>query len=476
MSSLSDNLFCFILVSFLLCVTSVKAQYHTKVTLRFMERSEIDTSKVFNAMPFPCYVQQRIIVSECTDDSLELMLPNCAVCWLNTALYSNINIYHTDSSIRSNDYSFDGQTLVVPVSAHDTITITYYYNSEDIAYNESLFFSRCLFFCQETWHSVWFTCDGMLLDTICVHFPYNAGRLTNATSFDPNDTLFVCDRSALPKDGFALLVFDTMYYYKLKLSDTPLVQLYLFRGIERSLSDGNGMILPRSVDVEVLNKIPSNTLSVILKISDFFDFRIDTLEILDGVFSIAGSLWGSAFPVSHRRSMVLFDESFWNSYDWVHEIIHCYHTCLPDRGDSSFFFFHESMTEFLAVYFASCDSADVNRIFKSKQKMYRRTKDPFSSVFQITSNSLTSKGGGSFGAVYVKTPYCLYRLAEKVGKEEFFRLLNLFFTTVREKGEYSFVDFENFMLSNGVPADVWKNFKRSLYMKSMRKIDKLFNN
>lgn len=473
--------FVFFIIAFSASIGTLYGQYHSNIHFHFMHRDEIDTSKVLSFMPFPCYVQQKIIVPAITTDTVELELPYCTMCWLNTAIYFDIQIQHSDTSISPKNYSFDGKILKFPSFSHDTLTISYWYIAENIIYNgtNSKFYTRCLFMCQETWHSTHFKHQDMIIDSIRITLPEDVGFLLKYQHAKEGNDIIINNPIELAKKTLDLFVYDTSYFYKKEISANPIINLYLFRGIKTLDKDKDTdkyIYKPEITDNdELIKKIPSNIDSIIINISSFFDKKIDTLEIIDGEFKISGTGYGSAFRISNNHSFFNVDESFWSSYDWCHEVTHAYNTSLPEKTDSSSYFFAESMTEFLSTYFAISDTARVRNIYNRKAKFYPKTKDTYSSIFQVTKNAPTAGGQGTYGTVYIKPPYCLYKLSQYVGETKFFDLLKQFYAYAKNKETYSFNDFEQFMLSNGIDTSTWNAFKKSLYCKKIKKIDKLFH-
>lgn len=463
-----------LIIAFLLCfnwINPIFSQYHTQIELTFMHRSDIDTSKVFSVMPFPCYVQEKIIVPDISTDSISLELRYCTTCWLNTALYFGIEIHHSDTSISPKNYSFDGTTLTFPSFSHDTLNIHYYYNAEFWSYQpKDYFYSRGMCCCYETWHSPFFTGKDMVIDTLCIHMPEDCGYFINLPESRNRHRLSTDGMEVFPEQHLSLFLYDTTFYYKKQLCNRPIINAYVYRGICKK----KDTFQPRYSSVFAENKIPLNITSAIQNISTLFSYTLDTIELADGKHRIRTSAWGSTFPVNQQYAFVIFDESFWKSYDWCHEVVHCYNRALPDEKDSSYNFFNESITEYLSILFSADNTKNTRKLYQWKRRKYSKTKDSYPSIFQVLQNAPTSSGQGTYGCVYIKTPYCIYRFSQRIGEDRFLSALRLFYVDRKEKGSFTFTDFEKFMLSHGIAQKDWNLFKQSLYCHTMKQIDNLY--
>jgi hypothetical protein len=177
--------------------------------------------------------------------------------------------------------------------------------------------------------------------------------------------------------------------------------------------------------------------------------------------------WGSATHCSDNSYLLLIDTSAWNTQTLIHEMIHPFNKYEPVREDSAYYFFHESIIEYLAVCLGYANEHQRDSVFDAKIQYYNDIDSNAlytSSIFKVMNNNTVMDGskGGSSPLIYRKAPYKIHKLAQSLGEENFIFLLSKFYKNVQEKKECNFLDFEKILKDNGLTDVQWLEFMKDL--------------
>ena len=104
--------------------------------------------------------------------------------------------------------------------------------------------------------------------------------------------------------------------------------------------------------------------------------------------------WGSAFLLSDSNVFIFMDTSFWSGHNYLHEMVHAYNDILPPKSDSSYYFFHESMTEYLAIYF-KYNRQKRDSVYEAKILKYINLKKDYIRIFEIDKSEVSLDFGGT---------------------------------------------------------------------------------
>ncbi|MDR2684034.1 MAG: hypothetical protein LBB53_01470 [Prevotellaceae bacterium] len=142
----------------------------------------------------------------------------------------------------------------------------------------------------------------------------------------------------------------------------------------------------------------------------------------------------------------------------THELLHAFCDFSVNKNDSSYYFFGESIIDYLANYFYFTKQERDSAFIKNYSKVSNHT-----SIFKLSDNSMSAETGeGTAEVVYIKTPYKIYLLAKSIGEDKFVRLLSKFYKQVKIKNTCTFSDFQQFMLKNGIAKKQWNDFIKDL--------------
>lgn len=427
---------------------------HSTINMDFSHYSQEDT--IFTFSKYYCQITQKIQLSE-KQDTIRLFLD---VNKSNEAFFSifflNLKIrgFH-NNSIKDLNYEVKNNTLIIPCRDTDSLILSYYYNSD---YNLNCNKYSQLYFVpyQNTWHSVYFTNPNIIIDDIIIKYPDDIYVFLNKTNYSE----------------LSVFLLDSSYYSTHHIAEEPKTHLYLFKGCDKEkyeITNDWTDIQPDKKN-NTIKRVPQDFSSVLSDMSAFFNENIGELNIIDANLDIYSdedtARWGSAFIVDDSHSFIVMDTCFWSSHNWCHEVTHCYNRKKPLKTDSSFYFFNESMTEYLSIVFSARDKQKQDSIFLGKKNKYCeiKEKDDYQSIFQVSKNELGIDLGIAYGVVYVKTPYCIYLFAKSIGQKKFLELYSEFFQNISDKN-YNLSDFKDFMLKHGVSKKKWNQFIKNLYLK-----------
>lgn len=463
-----------VLLFVLATTTMLKAQDtlvgHSSVELKFSNYfTDEDTTQFLSVFKYCCHVTQVVAMENHHNDSVKLDLEVCQYHPLFLPIfYNNMEVYSTDKGNRIPlQFTLSKAGIAVDCEDCDTITLSYYFNPSFMLYGNALVEDAMAFY-QSAWHSIFFTSPNVKIDEITLICPDDIWMFVNR-KYKREDNCYIIQ----PSDSRYLNVFllDSTYFVVDTLSDNPEIITYLFKGC-RAWQDtirGDWHDVEPDEESHPKSRLPSNVTSVIDELSDFFQKKIKSLKYIDTYTDVSDrddeTYWGQAYEIDDDNRFIVMDVSYWNDYTWCHETTHCFNTKMPYPNDSSFYFFMESMTEFVSVYLGTEDKNDIDSVFIKRVEKYGKRPNDFQSAFQVDENILGFDGSGTFNVLYVKTPYCLHLLAKDVGERRFLKICKGFYKHVNKMETYTFADFENYMLRHGVSRKQWKRFMTNLYSK-----------
>ena len=454
--------------------TTVEAQEtltgKSSVELKFTRYIDEDTTKIFSLYDYCCHVAQRVTIEKHLGDSVKLDLE---VCNFHPALlpffYNNMEVYGVDNGNKE-PLQFDLSNVGVAIDnqGYDTIDISFYFNPNSLMlYKYKMAFGGITMY-QSGWHSMFFTSSNMEFDEINVICADGINMFLEGP-YVHKDNRFTMHNLNNPTINAFLINLE--YYVNDTLSENPDITAFLFKGNNawQDTITGDWHDWEPDEESHPKSRLPSNVASVIDNLSSFFNKRVASLEYIDTYTTLVDnddeSCWGAAYDIDDENWFIVMDTSFWNDYQWCHETVHCFNTKLPCRNDSSYYFFNESMTEFVSVYFGTPEKTSIDSVFIKRMEKYGKLLDGFPSIFQVENNLMGIDGSGSFYVTYVKTPYCLHLLAKDVGEHRFMEICQGFYKHINKMETYTFADFADYMLKHGVSHEQWEQFMTNLYSK-----------
>lgn len=436
---------------------------YSSIQLNFQQYNDKDSIK--SLYPFLCKVTQMIYKSDKELDSLTLELAaKTSFSFYNSIFYQNISVQSViNQNFSDIEYQFRNNQLSIKCDHVDTMKIEYYFQPDYFLYGNADFLTFFVPY-QSSWQSYYFTNNQLCIKNIEINIPNKVLYFMDKKKKHGSNSIDIMDSNNSVKEGLSIFLLDSQYYYRQQIGKHPFVNVYLFKGYKvlyDSILDSYHYI-PINYTKQITQKLPKNLMRTINKLQDFFGNSYKNLDIIDACLDINQEgktiRWGSAYPVDNQYAFVLIDTSFWHGHQWCHELVHCFNTLLPNKFDSSYYFFHESMTEYLSIYFSIDNKKERDILFKNKYKAYLQSGVSEQSIFDVTSNYTTIDKGGPYGNIYLKTPYMIHCLAQNIGEKRFIYLLAQFYSLAKTKDKINFNDFELFLLSNNLPKEIWDKF------------------
>jgi hypothetical protein len=277
---------------------------------------------------------------------------------------------------------------------------------------------------------------------------------------------------ATAAENINFFIAEKRFYTKKSfITRNQTVNLYLFKGeieTDDTTSIETSFIPNNRVTEQLTDNLQQMVTTAFAKVSSIFGEKKKTINIVDSYTGIEDEdgvvHWGEGFFINDTLGLIVMDTSYWNNNTWIHELIHLYNVVLPNKEDSAYYFFNESMTEYLSVFIKYGDNnKNFGAVYKSKIKKYRRQKKEFKSIFYLTDNYSNTQLGGTYGIVYLKTPYVIYQFAKMIGgNERFVQLFSLFYQQAEQKKTISLKDLEIFLKSQSVTDKQWDWFVKKL--------------
>ena len=422
-------------------------------------------------------VTQEFILEKHTTDTLFLKLDKYN--WLQSFAYPQHFLKLTVDIISKNKKqsvkpSFDGINLSIPLPVSScTVKLNYFYNSDYTIRSMNSHAPHYVWPCEQFNSSWYFTCSDMQIDKVEFNNPYDSllYLFVDAPTYRRNGKI-ILDMKQINKENINFYLFEKPFFSKTTcIEDANTINIYLDRGqiwIPTPDAFWNNIILPGNRATQALEDsckfFISNALKKIKTI--FPPIQGVVIDIFDADLSVNENTiaWGTAASDdNNKHHMVLIDTSMWRDHSLIHELIHLYNPIPYSKDDSTYYFFAESITEYLAVCFRYEDKQKRDLVFNQKIIYFAREPNDDYSIFKLSSNTRGGNTGrGSAIVVYDKTPFILHTLAQMIGEDKFYAVLKQFYAKVAEGMAINLPNFEQLLKENGLTDKQWDWFMRSL--------------
>jgi hypothetical protein len=463
-------LFTSLIVAAFLSCTGNKLAVNASLTVEVIPENLADTSlfilgrnvyKINQYFYFNDYQQDTVFFS------LETPSQNA---WLNEIWFQQVTVFSvTEQKQDSIDFEFSEKGIKCAVPSENcTLKLEYYYMPDYIMFGGNRELQSSVVRIASSWQSWYFTLPDMQFKEIQFIVPADKKFFASLPQKIKHGKIHL-DCSNIPQHGITFLILEPSYYqiFNVEIGKSKF-NIFAFKDINLTQDSTyyETLFVPKDtiLDIEKYKKY----LFPLANIEKLFDKSIQA-DIIDGDISIQAAKMGQAFSVGKNGGFLLMDTAFWNDANGLHEMIHLYNNILPEKSDSSHYFFNESMTEFLSTYFYNSVREKRDSVFFAKITDYNKKYTGKERIFEIQKNEIimmidgeSRHLSGSYGPVYQKTPYKLYMFAQNIGEEKFFDLLILFYKNVKKKNICSFSDFEKIMKQNGVSDKQWNEFIKDL--------------
>jgi hypothetical protein len=435
---------------------------------------------------YPVTVTQTIYLSDFEKDTLILYLENTSI-W-NPAL---LTLFFNDMTVMANEgsqeplvslpFDFNGDSItIIPPAPTCEINIRFQYQSDFCMRNDSeetTYFLQAQMYFQHSWY---FTHPDMKLDKACFRVPDNEAYFFVQSLKQKTGNLYEADVTNLKENDISFYLLNKAFYEKVSFQEQAAsVHLFLARGVKTDsihvVRNGEDKTLwqvlsGRRITNELIDRSKQKIKKILQQAIQVFNYKESIeINICEGYLALVDEKgkrynWGCAMPCADNSHFLLIDTSHWAL---THEMLHPFNKYEPVREDSSYFFFHESIIEYLTVCFEYEDEQLRDSVFNKKVNDYNaiNTDALYAfSIFKVDKNQTVMDGshGGSSPVIYMKTPYLIHRFAQNIGEEKFISLLILFYKNVQEKEACNFGDFERIMHENGVSDTQWLEFMKDL--------------
>jgi hypothetical protein len=431
---------------------------------------KIDTTRIFPFFNNISKIKQTLNLKNYSKDTIYLPLENPSqFSFMNPFLFQHIKVTAVKNKKKREIPSvFQNNMLQFLLSEKDEIVeIDYYYQTDYFMKGHE--YITC-YFCptQHSWFSWYFSVPNMIIEKVSFSVPDNTYLLANLPQQKKSSYVELqCD--TIPPHGISYFLMEKRHYDKIPTTiHNNQYNLYLFKDI---IATGDSSSLEafclsdNKNTPEVIEKRISSLERGLKGIHKLFNQQID-VDIVDACLDLSQGgnkiYWGSAFMSSDNHGLVVMDTSFWNTHSCTHELVHFHNRILPNKDDSSYYFFHESMTEFLSVQFFYSDVVLKDSVYQEKILKYVHIENDCHSIFDVTKNEVGLDLSGSYGVIYLKTPFVLHCLEKKIGEEKFMKILSSFYRRVKESGNISFSLMEQVFKESGISDAVWEWFLENL--------------
>lgn len=416
-----------------------------------------------------CKITQSLQLENHPDDTISLFLENPSpFAFFNSLFFQQLTVYENDKK-EAIPYTFNSNILkFVCPNENSNIQIHYYYQPDYFMMGSD---DMACVFCpyQQSWSSWFFSTPDMLINSVSFKIPEHLNLFSNlmCKTTDGHGGHLLCD--FVPNHNISFFWIEKRFYELVQTSiEKNHYHLYLYKDLHYtgdSTSCLSAAIPAERVNESLIDRHLSALEKGIRNIEKIFKKKVN-VSIVEACLDLSQEedmiRWGSAFQLSEDSLLIVMDTSYWNAHLHIHEIVHAYNDILPSQKDSSYYFFHESMTEFLAIYcnYDSMDERDA--VYSDKIKKYDSIENPHNSIFEVEINEISLDYGGSYGIIYLKTPYLIHLFSKKVRDDIFSNILADFYAEIRERKTVNLQLFEMVIKRHGVSDEDWKSFVENL--------------
>lgn len=436
--------------------------------VEIISKSLVEDSAIFSMYNNICKITQSIQIQYEQQDTICFVLDKPSqISFLNSLYFQKLTVKNNKIKI---PYIFESNMLKFVLPKEDcVIEIEYYYHPDYFYFgNENM---TCVFApYQQSWFSWYFSIPNMKINNIIFDIPEHLYFFSNVMRKKSEEKQICLSFDSIPETGISFFWVEKRFYEQVvtKIQNNQ-YNLYFFKDIVLtgdSSSCDVGMLPSQRVDNNMIDTHIAELNRAVHGIEEIFNKDVN-FDIIEACLDISQdddvTRWGSAFLLSESQVLIFMDTSFWKNQNCVHEIVHAYNNILPSKNDSSYYFFHESMTEYLAIYFRYSQQKSRDSIFEAKMLKYANLQQDYNSIFEIDKNEITLDFGGTFGVMYLKTPSVINSFAKKIGEDKFIEILSHFYKKVQETKLINFQEFENFFKSNGASNQDWEWFIKQLF-------------
>lgn len=451
---MKQTLFLFLLITCSLCTAQESVKTELKVDITTMS---IQDSTMY---PFKIKVYETLNFENYAKDSVHLTLENLAIpCNLFHQNVHIVTLGEDNGKIKELDYSFNYQDLEFALPSPSCKIMVEYDFQSDMMFRLHHIGIRYASPNLYEWQSWYFVCDNMEIKKVEMNAPKEFYFFSNLPDKICGLSHELCADS-IKANNISFYLFNKEYYNHSSFSnDSVLVDVYQTKGIVVNADSTD--YIPYKNDTILFARRVEDLKHMINKIRDLLVFDSSLhLSIVDANLVMrGGGVWGQTVSCSADETLILIDTTAWNDNSLTHELLHALDKNLLSsisREDSAYYFFSESLVEYLSVYLKYDDPVRRDAEFSEKMLGYTLHKMKSSKVLGLKDNhmDLGNKTGSGY-IIYEKTPFVIHRFAKKIGEDRFIAIFRDFYHQAKAKHKVSLADFERVMKSHGVTDYEW---------------------
>ena len=436
----------------------------TELEVNFIPRNENDTLTLYWLKTM---VRETIRFEHYSKDSVELKIENMRLP-IPKYLFQDIRIsaFWKGHEVDSVPYIFEYETICFALPDPDCKIVLDYRFESDFVLRTGFETAAYLVGYIYDWDSWYLTCEGMKVDRIRFNIPESQCFFANLP-MQKEDVTVILDPEKIKENNVTYFLLAKEFYdFSAFRHKNTEVELYQTKGSD--------------ICYALKKYVPGfNSRSYLAKREKHAKRAVKSVRNLLGCdspmrISIADKrmtkrekvIWSSTTRISDREAFILIDSMMWYDSGLHHELIHAFDRGLLDinpKSDSTYYFFVESIVEYLATYLRYEDKKERDLVFNEMILTYSKSKELNSSIFKIVENNLN--GGAETGGSYVinqKTPFVIHNFAKEIGEKRFLRIFKEFYRQARASKRVNMADFESVAKRHGVTDKQWKQFVKYL--------------
>ena len=436
----------------------------TELEVNFIPRNEDDSLSMYWLKTM---VRETIRFEHYSKDSVELRIEKMRIP-IPTFLFQDICISASWKGHEAEKvpYIFEYDTLRFALPDPDCKIVLDYRFESDFVLRTGLNTTSYLVGYIYDWASWYLTCEGMKVDRIRFNIPDSQCFFANLP-MRKEGAAVILDPEKIKENNitFFLLAKEFYDFSAFRHKDTE-VELYQTKGSD--ICYALKKYLPGVNSRSYLSKHEKLAKRAVKSVGNLLGFDSPMkISIADKRLTEREKvIWGSTTHISDRETFILIDSTMWYDNSLHHELIHAFDRGLLSinpKSDSTYYFFAESIVEYLSTYLNYKDKKERDLVFNEMILTYSKSKELNSSIFKIVENNLN--GGAETGGSYVinqKTPFVIHNFAKEIGEKRFLRIFKEFYRQARANNRVSMSDFESVAKRHGVTDKEWKQFVKYL--------------
>lgn len=399
-------------------------------------------------------------------DSITLTVHNMTpLDYINPSFYfKELKVYleSENGDLTSVEYIFDSQNLKFQWPAKGgKFKVSYIYSNDAFDGDPFPVTSAYLLPYIYNWHSWYFNLAGMIISECVIHHPEQYMVYSNQPLIRHAGKVVIVPE--IHDYGINLYLVNPAYYRHtgIRKRNTALTCFQTYGA--KYNEDSTDLVINKILPDKSIKKRTKNMRRLLNRLTKFFptDEPLDIL-VIDGDLRRGNSVWGNTSKFGIGKYLILIDTSMWRNNSICHEMIHVLDNNIlgnVSRNDSTYYFFAESLIEYLSNYFFWEDKSERNNNYLS-YGLHMLNKDyKIKTIWKLNGNRTAD---GSADIIYFRTPYVLHCYALRIGEDKFISILHDFYSFSKIKGETTLDDFRRINFKHRIKQQDWDFLMKNL--------------